>query len=288
MGGTVFLTFGLCFLFLTAPESPRLRSYLAARRAMACAYLFPAGCNVAEYLSRSPGDNIRLTQIITLVIGCSQAFLFTGIFIALINPQFLSGKKIMRQAGLFLLFVTALFGVYFLCPAERFRLLLAVYALLYAFLLIRFTRMFLANYRRYTLRMDNFYSGGEARHLKWVCVSFFAALAIGVAALLNALFMSAWGALAFPAVVNVFYAVLAIRFLNYPFAFRYLKQAMDDAPAGEPLLPPPESRPQTTALNAASNSGWPKSASPKKASPSTRRPPASAPIATTSPGTSIP
>ncbi|MDR1939047.1 MAG: helix-turn-helix domain-containing protein [Tannerellaceae bacterium] len=237
IGGSVVLCFGVCFLFLMVKESPLLHSYLAARRVMACAYLFLAAANVAEYLSRSPADNTQLTQMVTLVIGCSQSFLFTYVFITLINPPFLSGRKIIGEVSLFLLFVAALFAFYFLCPAAWFHALFTVYVVFYAFLLIRFTRMFLANYRRYRIRMDNYYAGEEARHLRWVQVSFFAALAIGVMALLSALFMSTLGALLFSVVLIAFYVTFAIRFLNYPFVFHYIERTMDSEPAEEILLP---------------------------------------------------
>lgn len=227
IGGSIFLAFGLCFLFLSPTKSPHLRNYLTARRIMACAYLFFAVSNVAEYFSRSPGDNIQLTQMVTLVIGCSQSFLSTYVFITLINPSFLSQKKtIGGQVSLFLLFVTALFTGYFFCPAERFNVLFAVYLLVYVILLVRLTWMFLANYRRYTFQMDNFFSGEDARHLNWVRVSFFAALAIGVTALLNVLFMSAWGALLFSVVLIVYYITFAVCFLHYPYVFRYVETAI--------------------------------------------------------------
>jgi AraC-like DNA-binding protein len=238
IGGSVFLCFGVCFLCLSVAEVPGLRGYLTARRIMAYAYLFLVVANVAEYLSRSPvGDNTQLTQMVTLVIGCSQSFLFTCVFITLINPQFLYGRKIIREASLFLLFVATLFGFYFLCPATLFNTLFAIYVLFYAFLLIRFTRMFLANYKNYRSQMDNFYSGEEAEHLRWVRISFFAALVIGVVALLSALFMSALGALLFSVALIVFYITFAVRFLNYPFVFRYIERAMDSEPAEEILLP---------------------------------------------------
>jgi AraC-like DNA-binding protein len=228
IGGSVFFAFGICLLFLSVAETPLLRSYLTARRIVACAYLFLAVSNVAEYLSRSPEDNIQLTQMVTLVIGCSQSFLFTYVFISLINPRFLSGRKMKGKVSLFLLFVAALFAGYFLCPAEWSNVLFVAYVLIYAFLIIRFTRMFLTNYRCYTFQMDNYYAGEEARHLRWVRISFFAALAIGVLALLNALFMSELGALLFSVVLIVFYITFAVRFLNYPFEFRYIEQVINN------------------------------------------------------------
>lgn len=237
IGGSIFFTFGICFLFLTVAKSQSLRNYLKARRIIACAYLFLALGNVVEYFSRSPDDNIQLTQMITLVVGCSQSFLFTYVFITLINPRFLSGKKTIKPISLFLLFVATLFAVYFLCPAAQFNYLFIFYILIYAFLLLRLTRMFLTNYRRYTFQMDNFYSGEEARHLNWVHVSFFAALAIGVLALLNALFMSAGSALLFSVVILVFYTTFALCFLNYPFVFHYIETAITPGESETPDAP---------------------------------------------------
>jgi AraC-like DNA-binding protein len=207
---------------------------------MACAYLFFAFANAAEYLSRSPDDNIQLTQMVTLVIGCSQSFLFTYVFITLINPTFLSKRKIIGKISLFLLFVVSLFVFYFLCPATWFNALFTVYVLFYVFLLIRFTRMFLANYRRYRLQMDNYYSGDEAKHLQWVRISFFAALIIGILALLSALFMSTLGALLFSVALLVFYITFAVRFLNYPFVFSYIERTMDSEFQEEISLPTSE------------------------------------------------
>jgi AraC-like DNA-binding protein len=209
-----------------------LHNYRNARRIMACAYLFFAAGNVAEYFSRAPVDNVSLTQMVTLVIGCSQSFLFTYVFITLINPAFLTARKIIR-ATLVLPFIACLFAVYFVTPEGWFSALFTVYSLFYVFLLIRFTRLFLAHYRRYHIRMDNYYAGEEAQRLRWVFVSFFAALTVGVLALLSALFMSELGALLFSVALIAFYAVFGIHFLNYPFMFRYIEKAMEEEPAAE-------------------------------------------------------
>ena len=238
IGGSIFFIFGVCLLFLSVAECSRLKNYLRARRIMAAAYLFMALSSAAEDVSRSPDDNIQLIQVITLLVGCSQSFLFTYVFITLINPQFLSGKKIARLISLFLLFVTALFVGYSICPEEWFNWLFAVYILIYTYLIVRMTMMFITHHRRYIFRMDNFYSGEEARHLNWVRVSFFAALVIGVMALLNVLFMSEWGALLFAVVVIVFYTTFAIHFLNYPLVFRYIETAITPDEDETPVSPP--------------------------------------------------
>jgi AraC-like DNA-binding protein len=61
-----------------------------------------------------------------------------------------------------------------------------------------------------------------------VVFSFFAALAIGVGALLTTVFMSTVTALAFTLVFDVFYTFFAIRFINYPELFYAIEQALPE------------------------------------------------------------
>jgi AraC-like DNA-binding protein len=85
--------------------------------------------------------------------------------------------------------------------------------------------------------MDNYFSGSEAGRLSWVAFSFYAALAVGVLALLPALCMSDFSALLFTIVpVWFFYTFFGIRFLNYAFLFHSFETAVEHEPpaAGAP------------------------------------------------------
>jgi AraC-like DNA-binding protein len=89
--------------------------------------------------------------------------------------------------------------------------------------------------------MDNYYAGDEAQRMRWVLVSFFAALSIGVLAMLNAIFMTGLGALLFSVVMIAFYFVFGIRFLNYPVLFSYIETAIapdesEDKPTDAPAV----------------------------------------------------
>jgi AraC-like DNA-binding protein len=97
--------------------------------------------------------------------------------------------------------------------------------------------MFIRSYRLFRLRMDNYFSDPEAGRLSWVVFSFFAALAVGVMALLSAVFISVPVALLFSIVFNVFYIWFAIRFMNYAHQFHVIERAMDDH---EPEIAIPE------------------------------------------------
>jgi AraC-like DNA-binding protein len=224
--GFLFFGFGLCFLFVDIPDKSALRNYRMARRVMACAYLFFGAVNVLEYGTHSADVHVPLTRMVTLVVACSQAFLFTYTLITLVNISFVTRRRIIRELIPIALFIAMAFVFYFACSKTCFRIFFYVFLLFYVYLLIRFTHLFLANYRDYCLRMDNYFSEQESRRLRWVYFTFFAALAIGIAALLSALFMSPLGSLLFSVVLMAFYIYFGIRFISYASIFQHIEEAI--------------------------------------------------------------
>jgi hypothetical protein len=75
---------------------------------------------------------------------------------------------------------------------------------------------------------DNYFADREAGRLHWVAFSFYAALTIGLLALLSALFMSHISALFFSGVSACFYAFFAVRFFRYGFGFQSIEPAMQE------------------------------------------------------------
>ncbi|MDR1602770.1 MAG: helix-turn-helix domain-containing protein [Tannerella sp.] len=241
---SLLVIFGLLFLFIAIPERPLLRNYRKARKMMACAYLFFALVNGMEYVFRdADGDNDPLTQTVTLAIAFSQAFLFTWALITLLNVQWMERRRFCRELALVLTFVVAVFAVYFVCTPDCFRTALYGLLLLYVIQLIRYTRLFTANYRQFGQQMDNYFSDSVAGRLRWVAFSFYAALTIGVLVLLPELFTSDLRSLLFTVVpVWFFYTFFGICFLNYAFRFHFIETAVEDAPTtGNP--PPADNTP---------------------------------------------
>jgi AraC-like DNA-binding protein len=230
--GSLLLIGGGCFLVLPIPDKPLLGSYRKARVMMACAYLFFAAVNVLEAMCRHTGsDTLLLTQMVTLAIAFSQAFLFTWALISLFNVQWMERLRFYRELTLVLTFTAAVFTVYFTLPAALARM--SFYSLigLYLVQLIRYVRLFIVNHRHFKQKMHNFFADEQERHLRWVVFSFCAALGIGVLALLSALFMSYPGALLFSLVLACFYALFAVRFLRYGFRFRIIEPALEEVGA---------------------------------------------------------
>jgi AraC-like DNA-binding protein len=210
--GGILLTIGIFFLGVKTPKKKELHNYHIAGYALAVAYFSFFVLNILEYFSRSENDNILLTQMVTLVVACSQAFMFTFTLITLINTQFVSRRKLIIELVPVLTFVVAILVTYL---TDVFKTFLYVFIILYIGMLIRFTRMFITNYRKYQTQMDNYFSGDEASRLRWVYISFFIALFVGIMAIFSSLFMSEIVSLIFSIIIIGFYIYFGIRFINY-------------------------------------------------------------------------
>ncbi len=230
--------FGLMLLFTAVGDSPLLANYRKARWMMAAAYLFFACVNLAEYfMGGSSASDASLLRTVTLAIAASQALLFTFAMLSLLEVRFPGWRTIFREAAPALVLIAAVFTVYATCSETFFDVAFWIFAGLYALILVRYTYLFVGAYRRFRRRMDNFFSGSEADRMKWIAVSFFAALAIGVGALLTTVFISTASALIFTVVFDIFYTFFAIRFINYAHRFHTIEPALETPSTEEISLP---------------------------------------------------
>jgi AraC-like DNA-binding protein len=232
MGG-ILLVFALAFLLHPVPDNPSLRNYRVSLRVMAGAYLFFLAVNVVECCYHSVETYVPLTQMVTLVIACSQALLFTCTLIVLVNIRFVTRRRMLTESIPILLFIAAAFVFYFACSDAGFRVFLYVFAAFYVCLLVRYVRMFRKNYRHYRLQMDNFFAGDEAKRLQWVSFSFYSALTIGILALAAALFMSAQGSLLLSILLVAFYIHFGFRLIGYTRQFPLVEVAITAEECGK-------------------------------------------------------
>ena len=231
---------GLMFLFVDVPDTPLLGNYRKARYMMAAAYLFFAGMSIAEFLFADLAvPEVPLLQAITLIIAVSQAILFTLALLALLEVRFPGWRYVFGKIAPALLIIIAVFTIYTFCSEVCFGVAFFAFCGLYALLLAYYTQLFMAVYRRFRFRMDNYFSDRQAEQMRWVAFSFFAALAVGVMALLSAVFMSALAAILFAVVFNSFYLWFAIRFINYAHKFRVIEHVLDNEQDEEMLTEKP-------------------------------------------------
>jgi AraC-like DNA-binding protein len=231
---SVLFALGLLFYNLFYNEEAPV--YRRVLRLMAFAYGFFGLVGAQNLWSQtSPNtDDILMFQTATLIISMSQAFLFTYALILLIHPAYVTRKRVVCEIVLIVaasaIFVTACF----ILPTDWIQTSLYLFILFYVSLLIKYTRIFIIIYRNCLQRMDNFFSGVEAKHLRWVIISFYAALSIGLLGLAASLFPAVYfGAVQFVIVCKVlyllFYLYFAIRIINHGFVYKKLEAALSDS-----------------------------------------------------------
>lgn len=230
VNGGILLACGLMLLFAAIPDNPRLANYRLARRVMACAYLVIVVAGVVRYIFQPTLPDIpfvALMQVFTIIIAILQSFLFTFAILSVLKIQFPGWRFMSREIAYVVIFIAIFILTYNNCTAETFRFAFYGLAFIYVILLIHYTFLFVTRYRQFRLQMDNYFSDEEAGRLRWVAFSFFSALAIGIMALLSAIFMSELILSLFVVIYDVFYIFFAIRFINYAHQFQSIENAMD-------------------------------------------------------------
>lgn len=215
---------GCCFFLLKIPDTPNLDNYKTARKIMSAAYISLAFLYLIEMVLHPQTPNMQLSQSITITVGSLQAFLFTYTFISLINLQFVSRKKIIVELSVILLLSVLLFAAFVHKPqSSYFYVVFYSYILYYISMLIRYTILFLKEYRNYSIRLDNFFSEEEYIRYRWIRISFFAALAIGICALLLTFSVNAIHYVIFCMVFIVFYSYFGVKFIEYAYSFNEIE-----------------------------------------------------------------
>ena len=224
----LILCFGLCFLFIVMPQGEGLRSYRMARRMLGCSYLVLFVTLVAEEVSVKLAIPMMQQQMLMITIGILQAFLFTYALTTLIDVQFFTVRRFVREALFVILpsLMVAILSLYLPYHTE----LLILLALFYGYKLVEYVILFCRRYHDYERRMADFFSD-ERRRLLWVKRSFFMAFSIGILAFACALFPSTLTNLLFTLVMTIYYVFFGIRFINYAFTFQQIETALMDTSA---------------------------------------------------------
>lgn len=217
--------FSFCFLFILVPQEAGLQGYRMARRMMGCGYMAFFFALIIEAMGLQMAMPIVIQQLIILSVGILQAFLFTFALTTLIDVQFFSWPRLVRQFVYVVLPSVAAFVVYY-ADSRYSSAIFIVLAVYYSYKLVGYVLSFRRRYREYKHRMAEYFSSDEWERLRWVRRSFYTALSIGILALLYTLCPSMITSLIFTLVLAGYYAVFGIRFINYAFTFHQIEAAM--------------------------------------------------------------
>jgi len=229
----------IVFLTLPFPANKGLDKYRNSLKFLAGAYLIMSFIKIIVVIY-----DIAMVDIISiegLTISCLQAPLFTFTIITLINPNLITKRYLLTQLAP----VPALLIVYVLVAirwgnpelinlGEMCKLWIQpaiivreIYTAYYIFILVRLTIIFNREVRKYEKEIDNYYAENYRLYLPGVKYSFYAALTVGIGALISCFMFSELWVLTFTISYGLFYFVFGIYYIQYPQTFIYIQRALN-------------------------------------------------------------
>ena len=211
VGGSLF--------WLRMPGDERLRNYRLSRRFVGWAYFSLAFTDVLWLLFLREEYELDFTRILVLAVAAVQATMFSGALVTLVNSRFPLARGVRRHLLAVAAGTASLFGCMLFFP-QAFPVLFRLTAAAYCVQIALFARTFVREYRVCRRKLDNFFSDGEMRRLRWVAMSFLMTALIGLTA--AAWLVSGLGMpylFAFTGVYMVFYTFFGMKYINYPAEF---------------------------------------------------------------------
>lgn len=238
----VCLVMGTLFLAYPTPKDIKLHNYRISLRALAAAYFVMAVLNSLIMFLDFKIQIPEYFNFVVLLMSSLQAILFTYTLIILLNPGFVTRKRLLYD-----LLPTMLFALIYLAftlkigdckisevkdfkacianPCVKIRLIFFCY---YCFQLVKYVSLFLKQEKIYILEINNNFSDISRLSLKWVRWSFIVALSVGIMAIIIQILPGIFYELFFNIILTLFYFIFALKYINYNKIFYYLAPIIAD------------------------------------------------------------
>ncbi len=215
--GSVMLTLFFLLIFLHVPQSREWKHFQLSTRLIAAACLVLGANNFCSFLLHI--DNEKATEgfllpIITLAVGSLQALLFTVTSFMLVTSKAFRLLKVTCHLTCIIAISIVCIAAFVTCPPLRQGIMTFGW-IAYTLYIIYLTCFFNKHFRLSVKRLEDVYDDDMMSRLQWVRTFFYGALAVGIYALIVAIFP-------YPAVYNVFkimvpvyYTYVVIHLLNY-------------------------------------------------------------------------
>lgn len=220
MSGIVVTTLGLVLcLVRIEPNEDNLKIRIARWILVASYFLL----SVPDWLNIYGANDSEDKTAATIVAASIQALLFTFTLITMIQPRLVTRKRMLANVALVSVGAVVFLVVDSLTEGSLYVTGVAVAAVI--FQMFRYTRLFRRCYSRYVEQIADYYDDERRQHLLWARNSFYAALSVGVLAIVSlALPQTAYNA--FMCVYMAFYIWFASRFVNYVTKLNYYLPAV--------------------------------------------------------------
>ncbi len=233
----IFVTtsvFGLLFLTQFNETRKALHNFRIAKRLTAVAFFFVAIGNLLELFEHTgnpvdtSSEGFIITQILTLSVSVTQAFILTLVCVMLLNPKSIKSKQLIYQTAAIVAYIIVVVVSYLLFPKSAHLILVYFLNTIYCIILVYFTVFFIRRYREFRQVMDNFYSDDIASRMHWIAIAFYGALGIGIFSLVTTQYSNLGLNFAFGLSLLCFYVFLGVKLLNYPWQFEIIETPMTE------------------------------------------------------------
>ncbi len=201
-----------------------------ARLFLAISYFMLAVPAFIEYFFDG-GFNIMWVEIFTPPGASIQSMFFTFTLITILQPISISRKQILLHAvlifGIIILYLLAAFNL------QPYNWVIYVFLAAYFCQLLLYFLYFNKKYAISLKQLEDYYDEDEQGRLKWVKISFYAALSLGIIASVSAYFPFQFYVF-FVMIYIMFYAWFAIRFINFLANFDFYLSATAREPGQIP------------------------------------------------------
>jgi len=232
---------GTIFLAIPIPVNVELKNYKISLKILASAYFVMALLNTLLISFDSSSNNPQYFSFINLLVSSLQALLFTFTLITLINPSFVSKKRLFKNLiAIFtipIFYITSylFFGDCFFYNFSNFSNCITfpsfifrfIFFLFYLTQLVYYTILFINEENKYKQKLNDYFSETTQLKLKWVVYAFYFALFIGLIALVFQIFPDEKFEIIFPVIVAIFYSVFAIKYLNYNKIYKIIQPILE-------------------------------------------------------------
>ncbi len=185
-----------------------------SRNYLVFAYFLIVATHITELFFGICSDITGIRFALTLIVTSFQAFLFYGALMALTRSYPLGRGEFWGQIGAIVFLSVLLCLSRFIFSLFIFELISAFCLAAYAFQLIYYSYRFISEDKHFRCKLNNFFSGDEVYHMKWLRRSYWAVLFIGFTSFLVLLY-SPYLYFAYTCFYTLFYVYFAVKIINY-------------------------------------------------------------------------
>jgi AraC-like DNA-binding protein len=237
--------FAIIFFAFPLPSGQRgFRYYRVSLRTLAVGYFLFGSLIAISMMIGEP--EVDLLSIINLNIASLQAVLFTMALVILMNPAYVTKRRVMMHVAPIVLLdlIEIILSLEWGNPnLDNISALMALWSyptiivrevfwLFYAIQLGYLTRIFIVQTKLYASVLNNYFSDGYRIHIPWVLVCFYSSLALGVFGVFMMCFFSLKWEVIFTFCCFIFYLIFGVCYIQYPRTFLQVE------PAIQPVVQP--------------------------------------------------